>query len=127
LEKIRADIEKNASNATEKLKKKLGLVLQEFGEAGDERLLKEIALFAEKVDIAEELSRFQHHLKHFQEILAQDNDKEPSGKVVEFILQELLREMNTIGSKSQDAKIATLVIDAKSEIEKLREQVQNVE
>jgi uncharacterized protein (TIGR00255 family) len=131
LEKLIGEIGKRAKGATNKLRKKLTDVLQEFAQkkdvASDERLLKEIALYAERVDIAEELSRFQHHLAHFQEILNNDKDKEPSGKILEFILQELQREINTITSKSQDAEIATLVIDAKSEIEKIREQVQNVE
>lgn len=90
---------------------------------GDERVAKEIALMADKVDISEELSRFGFHLEHFRnEMMAKK-----SGKVLEFILQELTREINTTGSKCQDAHVSRLVIDAKSELEKLREQVANVE
>lgn len=90
---------------------------------GDERLVKEIALMADKVDIAEELSRFGFHLDHFKSEMQANK----SGKVLEFILQELFREINTMGAKSPDAQISRLVIDAKSELEKLREQVANVE
>jgi uncharacterized protein (TIGR00255 family) len=90
---------------------------------GDERVAKEIALMADKVDISEELSRFGFHLEHFRNEMA----AKKSGKVLEFILQELAREINTTGSKCQDAHVSRLVIDAKSELEKLREQVANVE
>ncbi|MDB6081357.1 MAG: hypothetical protein JWO53_629 [Chlamydiia bacterium] len=94
------------------------------GASFDERLAKEVALVADKSDISEEISRFTLHLHHFLEVLSQ---KESQGKTLEFILQELQREINTIGSKSQEGAISHLVIAAKSEIEKIREQVQNVE
>jgi uncharacterized protein (TIGR00255 family) len=89
----------------------------------DERIAKEIALMADRVDIAEELSRFGYHLDHFRT----EMKAKKTGKVLEFILQELSREINTMGSKCQDAQVSHLVIEAKSELEKLREQVQNVE
>ncbi len=90
---------------------------------GDDRIAKEIAFMADKVDISEELSRFGFHLEHFRN----EMKAKKSGKVLEFILQELSREINTMGSKCQDAQVSHLVIDAKSELEKLREQVANVE
>jgi uncharacterized protein (TIGR00255 family) len=100
---------------------KIGINLSE----GDERLVKEIAIMAEKLDVSEEISRALYHIEHFEKLLS--SREQIQGKVLEFILQELGREVNTIGSKVQDAHIATLVISAKSEIEKMREQVQNVE
>ena len=89
----------------------------------DDRIAKEIAIMADRVDISEELSRFGFHIEHFKE----EMQAKKSGKVLEFIMQELSREINTMGAKCQDAKISRFVIDAKAEIEKLREQVQNVE
>lgn len=91
----------------------------------DERLLREIAFFAEKVDIAEELTRLRSHLEQFGSILS---SKEKSvGRKLEFVVQEMGREINTIGSKSLDAMISRHVVEAKSELEKIREQIQNVE
>lgn len=88
------------------------------------RLLQEISYLIEKSDVAEEIQRLEEHLKHFQgEIQKPDVE----GKKLDFYVQELLREVNTIGSKSQLASITTHVIQAKAFIEKLREQVQNVE
>ncbi len=115
-----------ARDAKPKFFKRLTDLVQELVgsvQEGDERLIKEIALMADKVDIAEELSRFGFHLEHFKN----EMQAKKSGKVLEFILQELSREINTMGAKCQDAQISRLVIDAKSELEKLREQVANVE
>lgn len=91
----------------------------------EERILREIALYAEKADIAEEITRFRSHLDQFATLLAK---KEGTvGKTLEFLVQELGREINTIGSKSLDAALAHLVVQAKSELEKIREQIQNIE
>lgn len=90
----------------------------------DERLVKEIALFADRCDVSEELTRATSHLKQFGAYLAA---KEPMGRSMDFLTQELAREFNTIGSKANNAEIAHLVVAAKTEIEKIREQVQNVE
>jgi uncharacterized protein (TIGR00255 family) len=92
--------------------------------ADDPRLLTEIALFADRSDITEELDRAASHLDQFQEILASGG---PSGRTMEFLAQELGREFNTIGSKSSDTAIARLVIEAKSELDRIREQVANIE
>jgi len=89
-----------------------------------EALARHVASYADKVDISEEISRFSYHLDHIAEIL---HAKESSGKLIEFVLQELLREANTMGSKSQDTLITKNIILIKNEIEKMREQIQNVE
>ena len=90
----------------------------------DERLLKEIALFADRTDISEELSRAASHLKQFRAYLA---STEPVGRSLDFLVQEFFREFNTMGSKCNNAEIAHAVVSAKTELEKIREQVQNVE
>lgn len=123
-------IERKAPDAIQKYKDKLFKKIQEVIEKSslmetDERLLKEICLFAEKVDIAEEITRFNSHLMQFRYVL--DSNQQAVGKTLEFIVQELNREINTIGSKSADAAIAHYVIDAKTELERIREQIQNVE
>lgn len=91
----------------------------------DERLLKELALFADKADIAEELTRLDSHLQQFCAVVSSDEDL--MGRKLEFILQEIHREVNTIGSKTSQVEVTRLVIDCKNEIERIREQVQNIE
>jgi len=91
----------------------------------EERLLREICLFADKGDIAEEITRFNSHLKQFRELLR--SDAAAIGKTLEFLLQELNRETNTIGSKASDVDVTKLVVEIKSELERIREQIQNVE
>ena len=121
-------IEKKAPNATIKYRDKLIMRLSELPTLqaeNEERVLKEIALFAEKIDIAEEITRFNYHIKHFEELI--QSPTVSIGKTLEFVLQELNREVNTIGSKSADIEIARSVIDIKSELEKIKEQIQNVE
>jgi uncharacterized protein (TIGR00255 family) len=88
------------------------------------RLELELALAAERGDVAEELARLRIHLEGFFELLGREG---PVGRELDFLLQEMLREMNTLGSKSQDAVAARAAVGAKAEIERLREQVQNVE
>lgn len=90
----------------------------------DERLVKEIGLFAERCDISEEVTRVDSHIKQFQTYLTSN---EPVGRAMDFLAQELHREFNTVGSKANNATIAQLVVDGKTEVEKVREQVQNVE
>ncbi|MDI6734873.1 MAG: YicC/YloC family endoribonuclease [bacterium] len=88
------------------------------------RLYQEIALFADKCDITEELLRLKSHLQQFSDTIILDK---PVGRQLEFLAQELHREINTIGSKTGDLKIIQLVLNAKNELEKIREQIQNVE
>ncbi len=130
LEGLRQEIAENATGAVQRYRVRLTKVLQEFAtemQGEEERIAKECALLADKLDVSEELSRFGYTLQHFKEAMKGSESSLGSGKVLEFVLQEMQREVNTLGSKSQDAPISKLVIAAKSEIEKLREQIQNVE
>ena len=90
----------------------------------DERVAKEIALFADRCDVSEELTRLGSHFAKFLDYL---EASEPPGRALDFLCQELFREFNTIGSKANDASIAQTIVEAKTELEKIREQVQNVE
>ena len=92
--------------------------------ADDERLLKEISFFADRSDISEELTRLESHLAQFAHHLRKN---EPVGRTLEFITQEIFRELNTLGAKSNDATISQHVVACKSELEKIREQIQNLE
>jgi len=87
------------------------------------RLEQEIALFADRCDVAEELTRLEGHCAHFESLLGAD----VVGRRLDFLLQEMARETNTVGAKSQDLAIAHVVVELKAEIERMREQVQNVE
>lgn len=93
-------------------------------ELDDERLLREVALFADRCDISEEITRLDSHFGKFREYASSN---EAVGRSLDFLCQELFREFNTIGSKANDALIAQTVVEAKTELEKMREQVQNVE
>ena len=88
------------------------------------RLLTEVAIFADKVNVTEETVRFESHLKEFESLL---HSTEPVGRKLDFTIQELNREANTTGSKCNDLTIGKVVVDIKAEIEKMREQVQNIE
>lgn len=92
--------------------------------ADDERLARELALFADRSDITEELGRLQSHIAQFQSGLAAND---ANGRTLDFLAQEMFRECNTIGSKANSAEVARHVIAAKTELERIREQVQNVE
>lgn len=92
----------------------------------DERVLKEIALFADRCDVSEEMTRLQSHLAQFSDTISRGSEQ-AVGRKLEFILQEILREFNTIGSKSNNLVVTRQVIEAKNEIERIREQIQNAE
>lgn len=98
--------------------------LFENDEIDEQRLEMEIVILADKLDVTEECVRYRSHSKYFIEVI---NDREPAGRRLNFLLQEMHREINTIGSKSNDSRIAHLVVKAKEELEKIREQVQNIE
>jgi uncharacterized protein (TIGR00255 family) len=89
-----------------------------------QRLAQEVALFAERTDIAEEVTRLASHLEQFRALMA---SSEPAGRRMDFLVQEMHREVNTTGSKSQHADISARVVSMKAEVERIREQVQNVE
>jgi uncharacterized protein (TIGR00255 family) len=88
------------------------------------RMENEIALIADRSDATEELARLDSHFDQFERAL---DDTGPVGRKLDFLLQEIGRELNTLGSKSPDAAVAHLVVEAKTELERIREQVQNVE
>jgi len=98
--------------------------LQNGAEMDPQRIAQEIAIFADRSDISEELVRFRSHLEQFSELLI---CAEPVGRQMDFLVQELNREANTMGSKSNDATLTRYVVGLKSELEKIREQVQNIE
>ena len=90
----------------------------------EERIAQEVVMMVEKGDIAEELQRLAHHVEQIEKAIG---SKEAAGKKLDFLSQEMIREINTMGSKSRSAAIRTLVVELKTEVERIREQVQNVE
>ena len=108
-----------------RLRERVARLLSEATSSPDPgRLETELALMADRSDVTEELVRLASHFDQFEALLA---DTAPVGRRLEFLLQEMSREANTLGSKSQDVKLSHLVVDIKSQLEKIREQVQNVE
>lgn len=128
LEGIRISIEKASEGMpkifAERLNSNINSLLQGKPQVDEVRLAQEIAIMAERCDITEEVVRLKSHFDVFKETLKSAN---AAGRRLEFILQEINREFNTIGSKSQDTSISIFVIDAKTELEKIREQLQNIE
>jgi uncharacterized protein (TIGR00255 family) len=108
----------------ERLKERIRNLTEGIVEIDDARIVQEAAFFAEKSDLTEEMVRIKSHLIQFRKFM---NSPEPAGRKLNFLLQELNREFNTTGSKTEKANVAHTVVDAKAELEKLREQVQNVE
>ena len=122
IKKIRIISTKNSSLIKDKYLKKINKFIDKI-HIEESRLAMEAAILSEKIDITEECVRFDSHLQQIQKLFDQNK---PVGKKLSFILQELLREANTIGSKSNDVKIINLVIVLKEEIEKIKEQSQNI-
>ena len=120
-------MEELASSAPDVLLEKLQNRLSELGagvKVDQTRLAQEVALLADRVDITEEMVRLNSHLARFTDIIS---GTETAGRRLDFLLQEMGREVNTMGSKTQDLEVTGLVLDMKAELEKLREQVQNIE
>jgi uncharacterized protein (TIGR00255 family) len=128
MRKAAAQIQKNAPGVAERYRKQLVERIKTAGlEApgvDDDRLLKEVVYFADRSDISEELSRLQSHFKQFEDCY---RSREPVGRMLDFLAQEMNREVNTIGSKANDSLISREVVTLKAELEKFREQAQNVE
>ena len=122
IKKISIISTKNSSLIKDKYLKKINKFIDKI-HIEESRLAMEAAILSEKIDITEECVRFDSHLQQIQKLF---NQNKPVGKKLNFILQELLREANTIGSKSNDVKIINLVIVLKEEIEKIKEQSQNI-
>jgi len=111
-----------SSNAA-RLKERIDRFMGET-QIDESRIAQEVAMLADRMDITEELVRLRSHFKQFFSVISLS---EPVGRKLDFLLQEINREVNTIGSKANDADIAALVVEMKSELEKVREQVQNIE
>jgi len=131
LEDIRREVSRIVEQAPrlpqlwrEKVAARLAELFPEGSPVDETRLAQEVALMAERRDVAEELARLESHLAQFQETLESQG---PVGRKQEFLLQEMLREANTIGSKSGDLGISQAVLEIKGSLERLREQVQNIE
>ena len=127
IEQLVAQIEHNSAGRVQAYSDKLYARLQELladRNIDEARLVTEAAIFADKTAIDEETVRLHSHVAQYREILALN---EPIGRKLDFLTQELNRESNTIGSKCQDVAITRLVVELKSEIEKIREQIQNIE
>ncbi len=115
-----------ARNKLDKLQQRVRELLPEgSAEMDQERLLHELALLADKLDVSEELSRLGTHLGALEELLRGGDDE--GGRKLDFLLQECFREANTCGNKAQDARVSQVVVDVKTELEKCREQAQNLE
>ncbi|MDD4952948.1 MAG: YicC family protein [Desulfovibrionaceae bacterium] len=113
------------SRKTEALRQRIRENLEAAGAAySEERMLQEVALLTDRLDVSEELTRLCVHLDRLAEALAQDNE---AGKRLDFLLQEAFREINTCGNKAQDSELSGLAVDFKVELEKCREQAQNLE
>ena len=129
LEKIITKIDTNKSGAVEAYREHIKTKIQEYlisleASISEDRFIQEIALLADKTDITEEIVRFTSHVVQLKNTLADTNS---IGRKVDFILQEMNREVNTIGSKIMDSIVTEFVVQLKCELEKIREQVQNVE
>ncbi len=123
--KVKELSEADIAGYPEKLEKRIRQLLKDFDvETTEQRILTEAAIFADKAAIDEELVRLSSHFKALDDILGAD---EPVGRKLDFLVQEINREINTIGSKAGNAEIAHLVVDMKTELEKIREQIQNIE
>ncbi len=126
LEKV-AFIEERSPETVKAYRERLEQKIKELigdTQVDEQRLLTETAIFADKIAVAEETVRLKSHIGQFCKLL---DSGEPVGRKLDFIVQEMNREANTIGSKAQDMEIAHTVVDIKSEIEKIREQIQNIE
>lgn len=125
VDRIESLSEHNVASYHDKLRDRLTQMLSDNKLSIDEsRILTECAVFADRVAIDEELVRLRSHFEAFHAMLTL---QEPIGRKLDFLLQEMNREINTIGSKSSDADIAHYVVDVKTELEKIREQIQNIE
>ena len=123
LEGYTKDIEKSVF---EKLQKKITEMTSQLGvEADNSKIIEQAAFYADKMNVTEEIVRLHSHIEQLNEFLQEDSVE--IGKKIDFLLQEMNREINTVGSKSQKSEIISLVVDIKSEIEKIREQIQNIE
>ena len=121
------DIRQRQPDASQRYRETMGERLKRAGlelPVDDERLAKEIVIFADRCDISEEVTRMESHLDQFLSLLEKD---EPVGRTMDFLSQEMARELNTLGAKANDLAISQLTLTCKTELDKIREQVQNIE
>jgi uncharacterized protein (TIGR00255 family) len=122
------EIEKYSYNVVidykEKLNNRIGELLENPSLVDENRLAQEVAMYADKSSITEEIVRFESHIQQLKKTIVKN---ESIGRKIDFLIQEMNRETNTIGSKSSDLNITNLVVEVKSELEKIREQIQNIE
>ncbi|MBN1915331.1 MAG: YicC family protein [Parachlamydiales bacterium] len=124
IKKVLETIQKKGPEIIRKYQKTLYKKLQKEKVFDEDRALREVIIYTEKSDFTEERVRLGSHLEQFEKFLRERN---PVGKKMDFLLQEMLREISTIGVKAQDAIISACVVECKSELEKIKEQVQNIE
>jgi len=127
IEKLTTQAEEVSPRSVEEYRKKLEARITEVLQSSnidEARILTEAAIFADRVAINEEVVRLRSHIAQLRDILSSD---EPVGRKIDFIVQELNREANTIGSKGNDTEMSKIIVDLKAEIEKIREQAQNIE
>jgi len=124
IERLIAQIKKRSVGALDRHRHRVRQIVSGGGQMDEQRLETEVAYLGGRQDITEELIRLESHIKQYEGLL---NDNGAVGRKLDFLLQEINREVNTIGSKAADAVISRIVVDCKTELERLREQVQNVE
>ena len=125
VQKIEVQAPETVKAYTEKLRDRIAELVGNAVNVPEDRILLEAAVFADKANITEELVRLDSHIRQLNDIISKSN--QPDGKKLDFLVQEMNREANTIGSKANDLTITNMVLDIKSEVEKIREQVQNIE
>lgn len=117
-------VDQATEHMRERLRQRIRELLKETTEFDEHRFVMEVALLAERANIDEELTRLTSHCEQFRNLLTSD---ESVGRKLDFLIQEMNREVNTIGSKSNYTPITNLVVELKADLEKIREQVQNIE
>lgn len=124
VEQISSQAETSPAHYKSVLEERIKRLTENTLEIDEQRLIQEVAMFADRIDVSEELTRLQGHLDHFLHLL---QSEQGIGKKLDFLVQEMNREINTIGSKANNSEISKHVVEVKSIIEKIREQIQNIE
>lgn len=126
LAQVQARAPEIAAAYQDRLKQRMDSMLLELGaQSREEDIIREVAIFAERTDIAEEISRLGTHVEQFAELLGKGDGQ--IGRTLDFLAQEMLREANTMGSKCQDASMARCIVEIKGAVDRIKEQVQNIE
>jgi uncharacterized protein (TIGR00255 family) len=124
IEKVEPRAKALVDEYRERLRERISGILPTDSEVDEQRVLTEVAVFADKADISEEIARLRSHIQQFEALVQEESNV---GRRLDFLIQEMFREISTIGSKARDAQIAHDVVDVKGQLEKMREQIQNVE